>query len=655
MLIKFFFAACLVILLANNDAFSQSGYSFSEVIELGDTLVKQGNLDDAEKLYRAELLKQPKIYSGDLYLNIGIVNYYKENYDSSVSAYNKAAVYAENVNKLSLAASAYNNIGNIYKKLGDFDKAILNYTAALIIYKRKKDTVNIGVTSYNIGLSYKELALYDKSSESFYNALNIFNLLHQEDNLAKAYQSLGNIFRIQKDYSNSLNYHNKALKIKRKKNKADEIAASLNDIGNTFKELQDYDKAIQNYLEAINISDESDRGTLLDNIGEVKLLEGNLEEAESYFKQSLSIHEKSQNRKGIALTLYELGELFFQRGEFSIAEQYLNRSSLLCAEFDYRDVLLKNYQIQQRVFEATKRYFLANEIGKAYLKLEKDLFNERKTIVISGLNIIHRTDEMEKALILLNKDNKFKETLIQQQAFEKKVILVLFFLSVVIISIGVFAIRSNRKLIRLEKSRSLFEEKLRLDTQHRTKNFLQVILSLTQFTKRQMELETDKQLVINLQKNISAMTLINDSLGINSHLVEMSSDFSWFLERHIDILLKSMKNSTQEITTFINLQPLILNPKRAYPLALIVNEIITNAIKYGLNDEACLAVNLITDKNDFEIEIRDNGSGLPDDFNYLETDSTGYHLIHVFIKQLKGSFNFRNDNGLVVTIRGAIN
>jgi len=91
-----------------------------------------------------------------------------------------------------------------------------------------------------------------------------------------------------------------------------------------------------------------------------------------------------------------------------------------------------------------------------------------------------------------------------------------------------------------------------------------------------------------------------------------------------------------------------LDLSNAIPCGLILNELITNSFKYAQEKNKKLKVGVKLKKvNDFvELEVRDNGPGIPEDSN-KHTNSLGLELIKSLSEQINGVYSFKNDNGLV--------
>jgi len=86
----------------------------------------------------------------------------------------------------------------------------------------------------------------------------------------------------------------------------------------------------------------------------------------------------------------------------------------------------------------------------------------------------------------------------------------------------------------------------------------------------------------------------------------------------------------------------------AIPLGLIVNELVSNAFKYGFepNGKGQIGISIrARNAIDYELKVSDNGKGLPEDFDSQNLKTLGLKLVHILSRQLRGSFSAQTQNG----------
>ncbi|MGV8118825.1 MAG: sensor histidine kinase [Candidatus Xenobiia bacterium LiM19] len=97
-----------------------------------------------------------------------------------------------------------------------------------------------------------------------------------------------------------------------------------------------------------------------------------------------------------------------------------------------------------------------------------------------------------------------------------------------------------------------------------------------------------------------------------------------------------------------------LGPDKAIPLALVVNELITNAFKYAFpgEREGIITTELAADDDGNVImKIRDNGTGFPEDLDFRKSPSLGLELVNGLVKQIDGTIEMNRDHGTTFTIK----
>jgi two-component sensor histidine kinase len=159
-----------------------------------------------------------------------------------------------------------------------------------------------------------------------------------------------------------------------------------------------------------------------------------------------------------------------------------------------------------------------------------------------------------------------------------------------------------------------------------------------------------KSHLIEIQNRIAAMSLIHEKLYKSSNFSKI--DLKDYLHDLI-VSLSSFFNKGGNIDVNFDLEQIFVSNKKAIPIALIVNELITNAFKYAFKEvlKGTINVKLKCIENQVELSISDSGDGIDKDFNISKSSSLGFKLITIFTKQLKGTCEYMNNPGLTVTIK----
>ena len=112
-------------------------------------------------------------------------------------------------------------------------------------------------------------------------------------------------------------------------------------------------------------------------------------------------------------------------------------------------------------------------------------------------------------------------------------------------------------------------------------------------------------------------------------------------------------HSKHNITFNFNLPGIRLLTADTVPLGLILNEAITNCVKYAFNEgeQGIITISMSeTSEGQCQLTVRDNGKGLPDGFDVASCTSLGINLMIGLTEQLNGKFNIDSNKGTVVSV-----
>ncbi|WP_340102443.1 PAS domain S-box protein [Rhodohalobacter sp. 8-1] len=196
--------------------------------------------------------------------------------------------------------------------------------------------------------------------------------------------------------------------------------------------------------------------------------------------------------------------------------------------------------------------------------------------------------------------------------------------------------------------RSLEEKNILLaEIHHRVKNNLAVVSSMMYLQAYKETDERVQQKLYDSTGRIQTMATIHELLYRSSSFKNLRLDEN--IEQLIDNIVNTY-NISIDLDVSYDMEPIELNINDAIPCSLIVNEVVTNVMKhaYDNGESGILDVSLIEEDETVTLKIRDNGKGLPEDFDAKEDESTlGMELIRTLTKQLKGTYTYRSlDRGV---------
>ena len=220
------------------------------------------------------------------------------------------------------------------------------------------------------------------------------------------------------------------------------------------------------------------------------------------------------------------------------------------------------------------------------------------------------------------------------------------------ITIFIFDVTVRERAI-LETQKSLVEKDILLkEIHHRVKNNLQLVSSMINL---QLDGITDPKAEAILQDSlnrINTMSSIHQTLYQKDNLARI--DIKEHFQRLIDSIVDLFGEAARGVIFEVETDDIKLELDKAIPISLILNELITNALKYAFPDthsgENKVKVILNCSENEYHLQVRDNGNGVPDDINIDSTMSLGMNLVSIFTEQINGRVEYSTDEGFTVDI-----
>jgi PAS domain S-box-containing protein len=194
------------------------------------------------------------------------------------------------------------------------------------------------------------------------------------------------------------------------------------------------------------------------------------------------------------------------------------------------------------------------------------------------------------------------------------------------------------------------KEVLLKEIHHRVKNNLQIIASLLALQADGLH---DPTLVARLedsQHRVHSMALIHETLYQAPDLARFH--FAQYVEQLATYLFLAYTVPDAPITLHTQADDVALDLDRAIPCGLILNELLSNALKYAFPDGRAgeIRVELQAVAGQVRLRVRDTGVGLPQGLEWRQPDSLGLQLVGLLTEQLGGTLTLERDGGTAVTI-----
>lgn len=206
---------------------------------------------------------------------------------------------------------------------------------------------------------------------------------------------------------------------------------------------------------------------------------------------------------------------------------------------------------------------------------------------------------------------------------------------------------SDRKFTEARIQAALREKEILLkEIHHRVKNNMQVVSSLLQLQAQYIEDETTLSLFEESQNRIHSMALIHEQLYQSENLDRI--DLPLYVENLVANVYQSFGCCNSSIQIQLNIDPISLNIETAIPCGLIINELVSNSLKYAFPYSRAGEINIKfceISSQQFHLSIQDNGVGFPADFDVENTETLGIRLVRMLTSQLDGSLTIDSQYG----------
>ena len=530
----------------------------------------------------------------------------------------------------------YDNLVTVYRAKGDLSQALYYALESVRLAETLDDSARLNRYYGRLGGVYKDLGQFDKSLQYHQRSLARVQQHPQKDTFqlyTVTSSVVSALIRVDRAAEASRLIEETVAGYPPVQPDVKQLAATMR--GETFQSQKDYKQAEQYFLEAVHWEEYSPHGFVL------------------RFN-----------------TYYNIGAFYCDRGQYEKARPYLLQASATPGFGSH--ATQRNVQwLLFRADSAAGNYRSALQHFQAYKDISDTMFNAARSRQIEEMQAKYETDKKERDIQFLLHETRCQQTQLQQAATGRNVTISIIALLLVIIALLYGRYRSrqrnsrrletqqheiqrkNGSLEKLVKEKDgLLQEKewLLKEIHHRVNNNLQIVISLLNTQLAYLDDESAAIAIRDSQQRMRAMSLIHQRLYHSDKLATV--DIQNYIRELISYLDDNF-NVNHRIRFLLELPVLELNVSQAVPVGLILNEAITNAIKYAFpgNQSGTITVTVREIENDhILLLISDNGAGLPVGFDMSASRTLGINLMQGLARQLNGTFTMKGQQGTVVAV-----
>lgn len=472
--------------------------------------------------------------------------------------------------------------------------------------------------------------------------------------LENTYNNMAVIFRNQENYQKAYKYFRLSYEIELENENAEGIAASLINMALVKMRSNEMDSVPHYFRKAARITEQSEnlavQAVCYLNFADFFSSNGAPDSASYYYNFGYKIADEIGDLGSMAVAAYGLSEVYYSRGDYDRALTYLDESEHMAEKVNSAQYLKRVHGLRAEVFSTMGRFKEAFGAQKRYQAAKDSLLSSEILNVTNSLEAKYESERKDRQIAELRLSAAQRE--LEAEAERNRRNILLFFTALMVLGIAFIAYRyrhRQRMVNILSAKNKTIEAALRdretllKEIHHRVKNNLQVVSSLLSIQGREI---TDAKALeaVNESKNrVKSMALIHQYLYGDNDL--KSIDMQQYVVQLSKSLFSAYKVDHDLVVLRTEVEPILLDVDTAVPLGIILNELVTNALKYAFPEgrPGTLTVSLKELNGKLELRVKDDGVGLeavdPSDLSF------GMKLLNAFKSKLNAEFETKNENG----------
>lgn len=591
---------------------------------------------------------------------------------------------------------------------------IYSYAQAIKLYQEVGDYKTAGDCQSNTAYVHSHHNRFDLTEKFYLSALETFKSAHITKRLPGAYRKLSKFYQKQGNLDKALQYALLDLKASKTMGDSTQIDFSYAAVGSLYYSLDDLPSSIMYFKLSLSkmYANDADIYTILKSLTDAQIGVGNAKEgleflqsflknkhspkiaqsrqlvaamfgdcyaalknfraAEKYYLEMIRLNndveyaEKFATKKILTIAGAEafltIGRFYAERGRFVLAGPYLKRAlasrNLTPAfETDSRLLLFKVDSVAGNYLASIGNY-------QRYAFLKDSIAKRTKDKEFSILKANFRTAQKEKDFKILQKEAKLQkqklELLVRTEKFAYAGLVAL--LCLLGLLYNRYRLKQNKNLQLEEQQKTiniknsslirLVNEKewLLKEVHHRVKNNLQIVISLLNSQSAYLKEDVAVNAILQSRHRIQAMSMLHQRIYQSQNMSGIAMP-SYIHE--LVYYLDDSFNLGKRIIFNVSVEDIQLDLVQAVPVGLILNEAITNSLKYAFPDQREGEIKVSLKKIPEEsllLSIADNGIGLPQNFNMDEIQSFGLKLVKGLAEDLEGDFTVMGQPGTTLLI-----
>ena len=522
----------------------------------------------------------------------------------------------EEITDSTVLAYSHYKLGDMGRRQGKTEYAIDHLLTCKELRTSMRDATGVASADVVLGIIYKNRGLYDEAIQYYTSAYDAFAAADLKNPMASCVLNIANVYTRQEKYEEAIPKYQEALKLGKELDQSDNLRAFVyGNLSNLYSQMDNPTKALE-YAEL-----------------SFELREG-----------KAAPEEIATSLIGIANSLRNLNRPIAAIAKFKEAEKAVDDApELLSTKSRIYQGLYLIYKDQSRASEA----LAAHEQFKYWTDSLRNTEIEKEAF---ALNEKYESDKKEQEINLLNVENELKATRLSAQRNQLIGLLIGFLIVLGLLIIAFLLFRKTKAQNEIIQTALQEKDILLREIHHRVKNNLQFISSLLGLQTEHIEDPNALGALQEGQDRVQSMALIHQNLYQDDNLTGV--DVKEYFIKLVRGLFDSYNIRKDQIELQLQIEDLNLDVDTVVPIGLIVNELVSNSLKYAFPKTQKGKVSVFLDESGdtLQLIVKDNGKGMNGGIIENLGSSFGYRLIKVLKEQLKAELDIKSDHGTEVSL-----
>jgi two-component system, sensor histidine kinase PdtaS len=594
------------------------------------------------------------------------------------------------------AANIISSIGKA-KTIGENDTARAEkiFIEAIASSKKYKNNYLAGKAYYEMGEMFFNHKNHNRSFGAFMNARNQFSMVDAEKEVAYTLFGLGRQQYFRGNYKVAASHLNFAMRAARKLNlkalesEALEYLGILYHVmpGTEFQSASTLKKAL--FLK-VKLNDKKGMLRMMEKLGDVYYQQNNFDSTMRYLNQSINLatelnlyHDadlSKLNRVGVYIRQHRMNvakrdlnyiikhtadtgdtnimiRYFIQKGNyftsgsfFSEGMDYYNKAMKVAGRIGMPELYSLVYKNMADAYSDKGMYKEAWQFQQKYNNQIVGFYAENIP-VIKELELNINSNLTKDKIDWLSAENKLNEIKLENEKRIGRILLAgtITFLLLATVIFYLYQKQKSKNHIIKKQSDELIT--LMKEVDHRVKNNLQIISSLLDMQSLIIKDKHAAMAVKEGRNRVQSMALIHQNLYNEGNSNGIAINI--YINNLAQSLFHSYNIHQGQIELKMEIENLRLDVDTVIPIGLVLNELISNSLKYAFksNAEGSISITLQRHNEVLFLKVKDNGKGFPVTLDTARSSSFGMRMIKAFAQKLKADLDIYNDDGACVTMR----